>query len=486
MSGRLPRRFRLPRLTVVIAAATGLLLSAIPVDAAWTRFHGDGDNTGFVDIVTAPAGKGSRSVPGLGTFAPGAGPVIAPDGTVYLGTEQGKLIALHADGSPAWTRELARVFGTTLAIVASPAVGADGSIYVIGRLKVRDHTTGGTVLRYISELHKFTPSGGFLWHTRLPLGELNRGGDASAPPNIWQASGTEVVMVPAAYSFGVTRLFAFSTEGVLLAETVVSRFDPGPFVGGFDFCQYSFLGFACFSLPDVPPPPADPADRLPKIVVRPAPGPAVVQVSAGAPLVVVADQFHDVAGFSFSPTAGFFERFRAHEPASFMRSSPTPLFGHSTVGTTTKIDLDEQQEIAGAIFFAGPSASKLTSVRGLSPILATPTRLEDVRFVVVESRADGSAILVLKRVLVPDRVRILSRTSLPGQSIAAPAASRTHVFVSTAGRLPLLRRRNNDRGRPPELVRRWAVAARDRTGRPCLCYCLQHPLHFPAARGLWS
>ena len=333
MSDRSLGRARLPRLTAAIAAVAGLLLSAPPVDAAWTRFHGDADNTGFVDVLTAPSGRGSRSVPGLGTFAPGSGPVIAPDGTVYLGTQEGKLIALHADGSPAWTRELAKVFGTNLAVVASPAVGADGSIYVIGRLKVRDHTGGGDIVRYTSELHKFTPGGGLVWHTRLPLGELNKGGNASSPPNIWQASGTEVVMVSAAYSLGVTRLFAFSIEGVILAETVVSRFNPGPAAGVFDPCgPVPFIG--CFSAPPglVP---ADPADRLPNKIVRPAPGPAVVQVSAGAPLVVVADQFQDVAGFSFSPTDGLIERFRTHDPEHFMRSSPIPLFGHTAVGTTT-------------------------------------------------------------------------------------------------------------------------------------------------------
>jgi hypothetical protein len=432
MSDRSPSRHQLLRLIAVIAAATGLLLSTVPVDAAWTRFHGDADNTGFVDVVTAPAGKGSRSVPGLGTFAPGSGPVIAPDGTVYLGTEEGKLIALHADGSLAWTHELTQgPFGSpNLGIVASPAVGADGSIYVIGRLKVRDHTTGGTVLRYTSELHKFTPGGGLVWHTRLPAGELGRGGNASSPPNIWQAPGTEAVMVSAAYSLGVTRLFAFSTEGVILAETVASRFNPGPAVGVFDPCGVPvYIG--CFSAPPglVP---ADPADRLPEKIVRPAPGPAVAQFSPGAPLVVVADQFQDVAGFSFSPTAGFIERFRTHDPEHFMRSSPIPLFGHTAVGSTI-VQPGHQDESGGAIVFAGPSASKLPPVIGLSPILATPTRLADVRFVVLESRSDGSALLAMKHTAAPPRVSILSRTSLTGQSIAAPAASRTHVFVSTAG-----------------------------------------------------
>jgi PQQ-like domain len=416
------------RLAAATAAATGLLLSPLSVSASWTRFHADEANTGFVDVVTTPAGKGSLSVPGLGTFAPGGGPVIAPDGTVYLGTEQGKLIALQADGRQIWSRELAQAFpGLNLNAVASPAVGADGSIYVIGVVTFRDHTGGQTVTRHISELHKFTPGGGFLWHARLPARELGGGGRAAAPPNIWASSGAEAVMVYAVYPLGVGRLFAFSTDGAILAETVVSRAPNSE--GVFDFCD-SALGFGCFHLP--PGQPADPADRLPAHFGRPGAGPAVVQVAGGPPLVVLADQFNDVVGYSFSPTTGFIERSRARDRARLMRSSPMLLLsGHTAVGTAG-VDSGD-----GAIVFAGPAASKLqpVTVKGMGQILATPTRLADDRFVVVELRSNGSAISVLKRVpvAVPPPVRILSRTVLPGQSIAAAAASRTHVFVSTAG-----------------------------------------------------
>jgi hypothetical protein len=158
----------------------------------------------------------------------------------------------------------------------------------------------------------------------------------------------------------------------------------------------------------------------------------VLQDSGGGPpVVVVADQFHDMVGYSFFPGRRFIEVLRAKEPARFMRSSPISLFGQSAVGTT-KIDQDRHQDVNGAIVFASLSASKLPAVpTGRGPILATPTRLADVRFVALESRPDGSAILVMKR--SAPRVQVLSRTSLPGQSLAAPAASRTHVFVSTAG-----------------------------------------------------
>jgi hypothetical protein len=109
-------------LVAAIAAAATLPLSSLPVSADWIRFHGDAANSGFVDRVTAPAKKRSRSAPGFGTFAPGTGPVIGPD--VYLGTEQGKLIHLHRTGDPGWTSDRPHIFGVRPSIVASPAVGS--------------------------------------------------------------------------------------------------------------------------------------------------------------------------------------------------------------------------------------------------------------------------------------------------------------------------------------------------------------------------
>ena len=450
MSDRSPRSIStLTSLTAALAVATNLLLSPLAVAASWSRFHGDAVNSGFVDVVTAPAGKGSLSVPGLGTFAPGAGPVIAPDGTVYLGTEQGKLIALQADGSPVWSRELSKAFGDNLRIVASPAVGADGSIYVVGVVTFRDHTGGQTVTRHISELHKFTPGGDLSWHTRLPEGEFGTGANASGPPNIWQSSGTEAVMVLA--SFGpsatvavgpnatltlgrVTRLFAFSTDGVMLTDTVVSRLSTKTHAGSLG-AALRFLCFSCVDFHLPPPIPADPADRLPADFRLPTPGPAVVEVSGGPPLVIVSDDFHDVVGYSFFPSRRFIEVFRSHDGAHFMRSSPMLLSsGHTAVGTAG-VGSDD-----GAIIFTEPAESKLrpVTVKGMGTILPTPTRLADTRVVVVEPRFGvdpGTAISVLKRVAVavPPPMRILSRTVLPGQSIAAAAASPIHVFVSTAG-----------------------------------------------------
>jgi outer membrane protein assembly factor BamB len=166
-------------LAAVFAAA--MLGGTSVVATSWERFHGDGANTGFVDVATARAGRGSVSVPALGKFAPGAGPAIAKDGTVYLGTYEGRVIALRADGSVFWRREIT----PGQSIVASPALGADGSVYFVGVKTVlkRDHRDGKVITRPVFEatLHRFTSSGGWIGQMRFPT-RRGEGPATSAPP----------------------------------------------------------------------------------------------------------------------------------------------------------------------------------------------------------------------------------------------------------------------------------------------------------------
>ncbi len=93
--------------TIVAAliAAVTLLATVPPANAVWNHAHGDSTHTGFADVVTAPARTPKRFVQ-LGPTAPGAGPVIGPDGTVCVGNMQGWLQAFHPDGTPAWKRQL--------------------------------------------------------------------------------------------------------------------------------------------------------------------------------------------------------------------------------------------------------------------------------------------------------------------------------------------------------------------------------------------
>ncbi|MHB9005352.1 MAG: immunoglobulin domain-containing protein [Limisphaerales bacterium] len=105
-------------------------------------------------------------------------PAVAQDGTVYVGTVSGGLVALNSSGSERWRVMLGPIAG-------SPAVGGDGTVYV---------GAGGAV-------YAISPSGQMLWSTVV-------GGWIHASPAI-AADGT-------IYVAGInlaTPLFALNPDG---------------------------------------------------------------------------------------------------------------------------------------------------------------------------------------------------------------------------------------------------------------------------------
>ena len=240
------RNFSVTRL-IALCAAGAVALASTPA-SAWEFAHGNRDNTGFANVMTSPAGKGSLSVPGLGKFALGAGPVVANDGTVYVGTVEGKLIALHADGSPFWSRDIS----PKQSIVASPAISADGSVYVIGVNRVRKAGANAPEdMTFAATLHHFTSSGAWVNQIAFPQ-HGGIGPAAFSPPNIWRSGSAEAIMVPAIYPNKVTggyavRLIAFSLSGQVLDDKVVKNITPQSFGGG-DFILFE-LALCASSMP---------------------------------------------------------------------------------------------------------------------------------------------------------------------------------------------------------------------------------------------
>ncbi len=220
---------RFPWVRLAAAAAAALLLSSLPatsktllpdpVPDAWQRPHADGGNTGFANVVTRPAVKPSLSIGHIGAFGVGAGPVIGPDGTVYVGTLQGKLLAFHPDGTRAWDRQL----DAGQSILASPVVASDGSIFVVSQSIFTDTRVDPPFTRPDSTLHKFLPGGGYAWKMPFPesgtkLDVPNGSGGTDAAPNIWRYNGEEAVIVPVFYRSHTAptrevRLLAFSASG---------------------------------------------------------------------------------------------------------------------------------------------------------------------------------------------------------------------------------------------------------------------------------
>ena len=51
-------------------------------------------------------------------------PAIAPDGTVYVGSDDSKVYAISMDGNLKW------LYATGGKVTSSPAIGSDGTVYV--------------------------------------------------------------------------------------------------------------------------------------------------------------------------------------------------------------------------------------------------------------------------------------------------------------------------------------------------------------------
>src|SRR5215468_9763884 len=216
-----------PIITVLLAVCAPL--TAIrPAHAVWDHAHGDAANTGFAGVDTAPAQKPQQTVP-LGTLAPGAGPVIGPTGTLYVGNMHGKVLAFQPDGTPAWTKLLP--LGDPF--LASPVVDAEGFVYVASSRKDQGRTKEGTFTHYEAGLLKLSgDTGDIAWIAPFPgiatgrAARITGGPVAAAPPSIWRSGSIEVVVIPVTYNYasGVElRLLAFAPQnGALLGNTVVS------------------------------------------------------------------------------------------------------------------------------------------------------------------------------------------------------------------------------------------------------------------------
>jgi outer membrane protein assembly factor BamB len=94
----------------------------------WAQMHGNAENSGFNAVHTtfalAPLKKWTASVGELAY----SGPVVGPDGGIYVGNVSGEVVALNPDGSQRWRRQVDQ------SILASPAVNRQtGDVFVIGQ-----------------------------------------------------------------------------------------------------------------------------------------------------------------------------------------------------------------------------------------------------------------------------------------------------------------------------------------------------------------
>jgi outer membrane protein assembly factor BamB len=417
---RSPSRSARRALASVTLAA--LVLANAPAGAGnWDHAHGDADNTGFNDVVTLPATVASGRVGGLGPYAPGAGPIIGPDGTIYLGSFDGWLRALTPTGALKWKRDT-----PGHKIYASPVVGADGSIYVVGTRVARDHRGGRDTVIFESVLYRFNATGAMLWASPFPLGygAFPGTGRTSASPNIWHYGADEIIVVPAVYNLGELRLIAFSRTGGLLFNQLVSTMPPPTVTGSGDWGICTF--YPCFNdifgVNDTVLAPAP--NQLDPNIRPPMPSVAISRAGPGGmPIVIVADNYEYMVGYTLSPAQGFQEVFRKHlTHGQINMTSPAILRdGHAAIGAGSP-------EHAWVLFGAPDNVPNWTEL-GISDTGATPTVVAGGRVLVVTR---GGSLTVIGT--IPGR-SALAHVALGAESIAPAAASHSHIFVSAADRL---------------------------------------------------
>ena len=132
----------------------------------WNQQGGSATGGGFrlVNSIRATALRWMVSLPGPTGLC---SPVIGPDGTIYIGTTNGRLLAVPPDHYTKWNSDIA---GSAYA-VETPAVADDGTIYCLCRSQaiVHDHRTPRTV-GLPSFLVAVRPDGTVAW--RVPIRAL--------------------------------------------------------------------------------------------------------------------------------------------------------------------------------------------------------------------------------------------------------------------------------------------------------------------------
>ncbi|MCL4557114.1 MAG: PQQ-binding-like beta-propeller repeat protein [Deltaproteobacteria bacterium] len=104
-----------------VTAGTYVSISSL---SPWPRFHRDSQSTGLSPINTiATTGVLKWSyLTGQSIFS---SPAIGADGTIYVGSNDGKLYAINPNGTLKWSYTM-----NPMGIWTTPAIGADGTIYV--------------------------------------------------------------------------------------------------------------------------------------------------------------------------------------------------------------------------------------------------------------------------------------------------------------------------------------------------------------------
>lgn len=390
---------------------------------SWTHPHANARCDGLLPVETQIPSQPAHVISDIGFVPMGAGPVVAPDGTVYVTSKDGTLRAFHPDGTLRWSATVGQEFGFT-----TPAViDAYGSVYAVAYKGYTDHRTNPVTYFDETILCRFTSEGTLVWKAAFPkysnVPGQRTGVYSAAPPNIWVSGTDEAIVVPATqYTiFGsIYTAIAFGPDdGAVLGHAYLSG-PPPDITGDSDFLGWLEDLLGANFVDGVASPP--PLYSLPYDAKPLQPGVAIFQnPQGGTPFIVGTDGAEDIVGLTFDMIDGFTERFRSHDATYIMHAQPAILSdGHSVVGTGD-----------GRLRFSGPNQTPVADIPRLDALLSRVCRTMDGTIITVglQEIPYGCTISFIRD------GELLIQTNLNPRSIAAPSASSTHVFFNMASGL---------------------------------------------------
>lgn len=388
---------------VLIACAGG--------EPRWGHFHGGLANRGFQEV------EGGYALSPAWVSAPYAitssSPVIGRDykgsEVLYVGTIDGKLLAINTlDGTLLWKRNLSPK-GTTTSIVSSPAAAGNGDIYIITNLE----TDSG---RVHSTLHKINALSLSRWSFELP-----NNGFTTGSPKVYRSETETLVFVSAMLPSGLE----LQSELFVLRDRVdkYELLDHKPL----GRCQISTGSdgtgseyAAAFQeiweyVTKFPVKSDDNGIALPPVFIDPTP--AIFVTEQKNLMIAITDNACNIGAFKWSGTQLSAMWHHSHPPGAY--SSPVVL-GNGLMVFGRQEGVVEAYEVV--------TGKKIWNYDAGEPVLATPAVTPDHSlFLVSRTRI---------HVLDGTNGNLIKDTSSPGQlefsgpTYASPALTEDRVYIS--------------------------------------------------------
>lgn len=407
-------------------AACGLLGAALLAPAPgqaqfdWNQAYGNLGNTSFVNVQTQIGVSPLWSFRLDGPVEWG-GPALGPDGTIYLGTTNGRLQAIRPDGTPRCTAAF-----PSAAFTSTPAVLANGNVAVLFQRKTGEVEQG--------EMALLSADCKVLWNRELPKWSPEIASVSSGSVKVWKPASSMSsflfvhtrrtrqmdVTVPRADT--ANELLVFSEEGQLFARQAVGQGCVRVHGGAIDWGGLfgDVWDYVWPSAGSVPP--------LYEQFGWPDSTPAILDstirgfASPSQPLVAVTDDACDpeLITFQFRPGAAMPDRLREtwrkrlDNTEGTKLSSPAVLpEGNIVVGSSTH----------RLRFYHLPTQRLVWEVDTGDPVMHPPSIAPGILFTLTE--LTGWLYDLNGNVIPTGRVQPM----YPGGTLAASAASLTQAFI---------------------------------------------------------